>query len=452
MTDQPSDFTRLAATIAQIDDPVELMEQSYVALSQILRRTDEGDLLDQLSILLGEVVGDLPFDAAETDLRHQTRLAAADCVAILQAATERRVPRLETDPALREQAAAHLLEIDIPPATDADRKADLEYSLPPHLAHLLKHIDYPQPAPPAAHGGFADFDALCLAALNARVERVLAFFQKHNPAVNRPLPPPFLLSPAFAQRFKLVVAQLIYPKIRSSRQLRLLASNIDVAHTTTDSFWDHINDSMKRLLELTWNTAWNDLMLVAEARGDDTVMKIKPETKELRDLLTPPTPGAYDLPHIGNGEILLFRSLLSASRDWWPDLDTFWQACHTLYEQEWDPRVFQQQAREGALRDMLLKGLADFPDEWHDFFILMLHRVFPRITTRFLERFAYNLGQTEEARRARMPHLMRYIERAQADPHIRKLEYQDEEQWRQQVKALANYLKGVSFPTGASAD
>lgn len=452
MADPSTDSDRIRAAIAAIDDPVELMEQSYLALTQVLRRTDERELLDQLSIMLGEVVGGLPFDAPEKELRHHTRLAAADCLTILEAAQERRLPRLEQDPAKRAQAAAQLLEVDHAPATEDDRQRDLEYSLPPHLSHLLKHIEYQQPAPPTARGGFADFDSLCLAALHHRMEQVLAFFQKSNPAVARPLPPPFLLSPAFAERLKAAVATLIYPKIRASRQIRLLASNIDVATATTESFWSQINESMKRLLELTWASAWNDLHLVVEMRGEERVWKIKPETKQLRDMLAPPTPGSYALPHVGNAEIALFASLLSASTDWWPKLSEFWQGCHTLYEQEWDPRVFQQQAREGALRDMVLKGLNRFPDQWHDFFVLMMHRVFPRLGSRFLERFAYNLGTSEESRRARMPYLMHYIDQARAHPDIREQEARDEENWQSQVKALSNFLKGVSFATGASAD
>ena len=447
-----TDFERLRAAIAQIDDPVELMEQSYAALSQILPHTNERELLDQISILLGEVVGSLPFDASEKELRHQTRLAAADCIAILEAARDRRLPSLERDPFLREQAAARLEE-DFPPppaSSGTEQAGDLEYSLPPHLAHLLRHMDYPQPEPAAPRGGFADFDELCLAALHHRLDRVLAFFQKHNPAVARPLPVPFLQSPRYAERYRKAVAKLIYPRIRDSRQVRLLASNVDVRTSTTESFWEAINGSMARLLELSWQNAWDDLLLVPEQRGTERIMKIRPETRELRALLQPDTPEAYDLPHLGNREILLLASLLSAGEDWWPRLARFWHACHTLYEQEWDPRVFQQQAREGALRDLVLKGLAEFPEPWHDFFVLMLHRVFPRLGTRFLERFAYNLGQTDEARRARMPFLMRYVDQARARPDVREQEQREEDLWRRQVKALADWMKGVSFPTAAS--
>lgn len=452
--DAAPDFEQMTRQIAAIEDPVELMEECYLALTQLLRRAEDGDLRDRLSIMLGEVVGDLPFEAREHDLRRHTRAAAVRCIEILEAARDHRLPWTapEVMPTTEDEAegAEGGYEEEEAATDEAEAPAkpwDLEYSLPPHLAHLLKHIEYDQPQPPPPVGGFTTFDELCLAAINHRVEHVLTFFHKRNPAVTRPLPPPFLLSPAFAERFQTAVATVIFPKIRASRQLRLLASNVDVAGTTTESFWNHINESMKRLLQLTWNTAWNDLRLIEEVRGDETVLKVKEEAKVLRNLLHPPTPDAYDLPHVVNREIELFKSLLWTTIDWWPHLSEFWWVCHTLYEQEWDPRVFQQQAREGALRDSLLKGFDAFPEPWHDFFVLMLHRVFPRIGTRFLERFAYNLGQDEKARERRMPFLIRAIRQARSHPEIRQLEHRDEENWRRQVKALNNYFKGLSAGT-----
>lgn len=466
-SDATPDYDAMARQLGAIEDPVELLEQSYIALTKLLRRAEDSELLDQLSVMLGEIVGGLPLDAPERDLRRHTRTAARRCLDILEAARERRLPRAGDEAQARPAAAAAAVlpaaagETDGPIATDdededqtppedgddARRQRDLEYSLPPQLAHLLKHIEYDQPNPPEPAGGFASFDDLCLAALNYRIDRVLTFFHKSNPAVVRPLPPPFLLSPAFAERFKKAVATLIFPKIRTSRQLRLLASNVDIASATTESFWQGMNESMRRLLQLTWNTAWNDIRLIAEMRGEERVMMVKEEVKSLRTLLQPPTPDAYDLPHVANPEIELFRSLLSTTTDWWPALSEFWWVCHTLYEQEWDPRVFQQQAREGALRDTLLGGFDEFPEPWHDFLVLMLHRVFPRIGTRFLERFAYNLGQNEEARERRMPYLMRAVKQARSHPDIRRLEHQDEEAWRQQVKALHDHFKGLKPKT-----
>lgn len=462
MNDSPTaspDFETLARQVGALDDPVDLLEQSYQALTLLLPQAENGELLDQLSIRLGEIIGDLPLDAPERDLRRHTRAAAQHCVAILAAARDRRLPTADDIPALPlndtppPSQPPPRLSVDVededetapPPRQSADALDepvhDLEYYLPPHLAHLLRHIQYDEPSPPPPPGGFTSFDQLCLAALNHRIDRVLTFFHKNNPTVTRLLPPPFLLSPDFAGRFKQVVEHMIFPRIANSRQLRLLASNIDLSKDA-ESFWDHINDSMKRLLQLTWNTAWDHLRLIPEQRGDQTVMLIGEDVRTLRQMLQPPTPHAYDLPRITNREIELFRSLLSTSTDWWPPLSAFWHICHTTYEQEWDPRVFQQQAREGALRDTLLQGFENLPDPWHDFVVLMAHRVFPRISTRFLERFAYNFGQSEESREQRMPYLIRTIRQARDLPEIRRLEHQDEENWQRQVQALHDYFKG----------
>lgn len=454
MTEPPNpmlEFEQMKGQVAALDDPIELMEQSYAFLTRLLRRAEDSELLDQLSIMLGEIVGNLPFEAPEHDLRRHTRIAAGRCIEVIEAARDRRLPRHMPAPTPRSVPAPQS-ESNAPepqdeieptaPIASEDRHKDLEYVLPPHLVHLLTHIQYDQPTPPSPAGGFASFDDLCIAALNHRIEGVLTFFHKRNPSVTRPLPPSFLLAPEFAERFKMVVETLIFPKVRASRQLRLLASNIDVATVTTETFWQSINASMKRLLQMTWNSAWNDLRLIEEIRGEEKVLKVKDEVKVLRAELQPPTADAYDLPHVTNREIELFKSLLSTTVDWWPPLSEFWWVCHTLYEQEWDPRIFQQQAREGALRDKLLKGLNAFPEPWHDFFILMLHRVFPRIGTRFIERFAYNLGQNEAAREQRMPYLMRTIKQAHSHPEIRQMEHRDEENWRQQVKALNDYLTG----------
>ena len=106
-----------------------------------------------------------------------------------------------------------------------------------------------------------------------------------------------------------------------------------------------------------------------------------------------------------------------------------------------DPRVFQQQAREGALRDYLLSSLTKLPELWGDFILLTCHRVLPRLSTKFLERFVRNIGSDKEKQRQRMPYLMRYLSLAGEDPEIMHRELVDEAIWREQAKELRKYLK-----------
>lgn len=456
--DENEVFRSLAAQVGQIDDPLELMEQSYLGLKLLLRRASDGKLFDQFSIALGEIIGDLPFEAPEAELRARTKQAASRCVEVLQRARDRRPPRTEeivvkpapskTATAPSKTATTPVIEPpDLPsPPSEEKENADLEYSLPPHLAHLLKHMEYDVPEPPPPAKGFTSFDQLFAAAIDYRLDRVFVFFQRSNPKLIRVLPPPFLHAPEFAGKFKAAVRRLILPSIHNSRQSRLLSTNIDFANADVEGFWQQLNDSMRHLLMMAWNAAWNEIKLIEGRRGEDRVLQVKTETRDLRAMLQPSAPSAYDLPRIGNDEIELFKSLLDFSVDWWPKLNEVWRSCHVVYEQEKDPRVFQQQAREGALRDLILAVLEEFPEHWRDHFVLLCHRVFPRLTSRFLERFTYNIGRDEAERARRMPYLMRYLKQARECPEVSLHERQDEAAWQKQGDDLRNYLKGRAPP------
>ncbi len=340
----------------------------------------------------------------------------------------------------------------LPPPTqaeqDAERRArqearnkDVEYQLPPNLAHLLDRIEYVTPELPPPATGFESFDKFCEAAIWRRVNKVLVFFQRHNPSLALELPPFFLASPEFAERFRDAVGKLIIPIIWESRQIRMLATSFNWADEDTDSFWDHVTKPLEQCILAGWAQGWDDLKLVEVKRSDGTrVMQVKDNTKALREMLLPSTPAAYDIPKVGNREIATFKSLLDPANDWSVYLNRAWRICHDLYEQEKDPRVFQQKAREGAFRDGLLNTFDSFPPEWTDFLVLACHRVFPRITTSFLESFARNLGRTEAQREEYIPYTIRYLRQAREHPDITLRECGEEAEWQAKMKELSDYL------------
>jgi phage tail protein X len=424
-------FQALLRDLPAMVDPRQVCESVYTMLELMLRRDADRALLTELSEVVGQVLGDIPFDGSAAAVRAATRNAARACIKILQTAKEKRAPR-----------RADVDETDPQQPTDDDR--DIEYWLPPHLAHLLARTAYIAPDLPEAKQADS-FDALCLAAIDARIDRVLTFFQRHNPALSRDLPPPFLFSGDFAARFKQAVATFIHPILRDSRQVRLLSTNIRLAELDTTTFWDTVDSVLKAKLLSTWNAAWDDLKLI-EGQGDGAVrmMQIKDKTKSLRAMLQPEPPDSYDLPKIGNREIGLFASLLDTETDWWEKLGGEWRRFHDFYEQEKDPRVFQQKAREGVLRDNLLAAAEKFPEQWGDFLVLLCHRVFPRVTISFLDVYATNLGLTDAQREQRAPYLMRYLRQVADRPEIRDRERNEEEQWNAELLSLRQYLKGFT--------
>ncbi len=357
------------------------------------------------------------------------------------------IPKKAPPPAA---AAAVEIKTGAPPAESEDeRKArwekrhrDIEYNLPPNLAHLLKHIEYEIPKLPYPERRFESFEKLCEGAICRRVDSVLVFFQRHNPSLKLELPPFFLASPEFADKFRQAIGKFIFPAIWESRQIRMLSTSFEWAEEDADSFWEHVTKPLQDCILLGWNQGWDDLKLIETRKDGAKVMQVKDNTKALREMLLPSSPTAYDLPRIGNREIETFRSLLDPANNWWERLNMAWKSCHDLYEQEKDPRVFQQKARDGALRDNLLNAFQRFPNEWVDFLVLACHRVFPRVSTLFLESFITNVGTNDAMREAYLPYTMRYLRQVREMPEIRARERAEEAEWDARVKELRDFIAG----------
>lgn len=413
--------------ISHINDPRQLCDAAFAALEFLLRRKSDQDMLAAMSEMVAELISRIPFDGSPSEIQAATRQAGAGCIRVLLTARAKRPARPASgDPAGR----------------GAD-KDDLEYYVPPHLSHLLERVDYDAPTPPPPQKGFANFEDLCEAAILHRVERLLAFFQRSNRHIVRELPKPFLASPDWAKKFNTAIKRFIFPAIRGSRQIRVLSPSMDWVKVDTENFWANTNDQLKDKIMLAWTCSWDSMKLINETNEDGAnVAKIKKDTKELREILAPADGEDYDLPKITNVEVELLKSLLNVSVDWWAKLTETWAFCHDLYEQEMDPRVFQQQAREGALRDGLLARTRELPDQWGEFLVLTCHRVFPRIDTAFLERFSMSVGRNETQRAQRMPYLMRYLAQVGEHPAIRSREAKEAAEWKLQRQQLRSFLSG----------
>ncbi|MBI5166042.1 MAG: hypothetical protein HY985_19350 [Magnetospirillum sp.] len=422
-------FRILLRDLPGVQDPRTLCENVYTMLELLLRREEDQPLLRELSQVVGELIARIPFDGPPHEWQAAMRPVAHACINVLQTAKGRRPPPRDEGP-----------------STDAhgEVKKDLEYWLPPHLAHLLARLDYvvPLPVPPEP---CSTFDDLCREAIFRRIDNVLLFFQRTNPAVTRELPPPFLFSPEFSIKFKRVVGKFIYPYVRDNRQVRVFATNVDLTKTDPRAFWSGVDTALRSKMVFAWRAAWEALRLIeATHENGERVMQIKQSTKLLREMLQPTVPAAYHLPRITNLEIDLFSSLLDADIDWWDVLNVEWQRFQDFYEQEKDPRVFQQQAREGVLRDNLLAAAERFPEQWSDFLVLLCHRVFPRINIFFLESFVTNLGRDNAERERRAPYLMAYLAEVHRHPEVRERERKEDAEWKAQVQELRTFLKG--FP------
>jgi hypothetical protein len=415
----------IAGLLPEITDPRQLCETVFATLESLLSGDEDQNLLRTLSEVVGEIISRIQFDADEDQLQRETRRAASACLRVLQTAHQKRSVGSAQGP--------------------LGAYKEFEYWLPPHLAHLLKRLDTVVPALPPAMGGFTSFEALCDAAVSRRMDHVLVFFQRHNPNFSRSLPPLFLLSPEFGHKIKTAATRLIFPIMRENRQVRVLSSSVNLAKVDSGTIWEHLDENLKSKLFDAWNAAWDALKLAPDVFDADARPKMtNPGTSELIEIIKPSSSSAYDLPRLSNAEIDVFKSLFDVENDWWERLNEAWRAICDLYEQEMDPRVFQQQAREGALRDGLLRLFEEFPEQWSDFLVLLSHRVFPRIGTSYIESLVTSLGQNEAARERRAPYLMPYLKKARASANVAVEERRLLDEWIEQSRQLRAYLKGYT--------
>lgn len=319
-----------------------------------------------------------------------------------------------------------------------ERVKDLHYDLPIHLQYLLKRLDYSAPEPEPPRNAFPSFELLCESAILRRLDKVLLFFQRHNPELKRELPPFFLSSPQFRVKLQEAVRRFILPLVSESRQIRTLAASLDLSKVDDEGFWGLINNTLKASILDAWRSGWDEMKPIAGLKEDGrTVLKIKDDLKRLREMLQPDAPGDYDMPKVGTLELEVFASLLDTTQDWWAELNRPWKVFVDLYEQEKDPRVFQERAREGALRDYMLQSLDNFPTAWLDFILLAAYRVFPRVNTRFIDNFTTNYPNREKV----LPFTMRFLAQVEEKPQILYRELREEQAYnleREELRKLLN--------------
>lgn len=273
------------------------------------------------------------------------------------------------------------------------------------------------PPPPTRHTGF---EPLFAAAIRRRLRLITTFFQRSNSELQRDAPIPFLQSPAFADALETVVERFILPSMLRSRGVRMIQFRQQWIDLDEDAFWRLMEqDVSKQIILAAWETAWHvyrqEVVFLrdAEALGWKTIYRPTPEFAAMEQALVRPD---YFIPPLSNREIDLFASLLEPvyGRQ---ALENAWTRLRQFYEQELDRRSYQEQARDGALRDTLLDCFNFFPDRIGELLALLCYFNFPRLTLAYLEAFTRTKGRTLEERERRIPYLMLFL----ADERVRRL-------------------------------
>jgi len=283
-----------------------------------------------------------------------------------------------------------------PPADEPETRSAEQFSIivPPPPAQLCD-----------------DFNEALAAALCHRVETVLNFFHRWNPRIRHQSPVPFLLSERFAEQLTSVIKALIVPVMAESRSIAMIATRHNWTGIFTTTFWDLIHrEGHRKALNHAWHDAWDRFrpkrVIVKGDDGEKTKLRVGPELRALRALLKSPS---YAIPEIRDREIDLILSLISPEFDR-DDMEAIWVKLRQIYQQEYEPRKDQAEAREGALRDALIDSLAgDGASAW-EFLAILTYWNFPKITDGYLKSFVQNFGTNQSQRQKRIPYLLWYAD------------------------------------------
>lgn len=231
------------------------------------------------------------------------------------------------------------------------------------------------PPPVTRHDDFAD---LLGASLVFRVRHVTTFFQRRSPRLERPTPPPFLLSPIFDERFAAIIVEQIVPAMQ---RVTRFAAQFEHAHSwkgmSTADFWERVEGSkaLEERLLATWRAVWTGLK---PGKGNDGKPVVPPALASLRKALAPGEPPAYFLPRVGDDVINLLVRLLSDLRD---ELEHHWEALMQICEQE-----------AGRHPEVAAEAVAErfqtLPGRLGEFIAILCHYNLSSIDIAFLERIA----------------------------------------------------------------
>ena len=91
-------------------------------------------------------------------------------------------------------------------------------------------------------------------------------------------------------------------------------------------------------------------------------------------------------------------------------IEKCWHEFSQLYQQEFSPTARQDQLREGALRDGIMKWVSRLPDFAGEMLAIKAHYAFPMCDADFLRRLLNNFGRSDGDRRRNAPFLSDFVQ------------------------------------------
>jgi len=207
---------------------------------------------------------------------------------------------------------------------------------------------------------------------------------------------PFMVAPEFSATMEDVMRRYILPQIKASRQVKSLANAYNWAQVGGEQLIEiiqgsEINNPILHNWDLVWNTYKTDGKNPKDSpwavfREDATNCNYSPPDKE----------------HI--------RLLMDLIRYEPEGIAKCWRELQDLSQQEFSPSGRQERARDGALRDGILKWSAKLPDFVGEFLAIKAAFTFQACTHDYMRSLVTNYGRNDQDRRRNAPFLCQFVD------------------------------------------
>lgn len=304
------------------------------------------------------------------------------------------------------------------PETDHDTESDFIESFDDDVDEVIAEGAAATADPPAANpGAAAVFAAVFDDALIGRLRQILGMLALDARDI------PFILARPFVDALEEVLRGQVLPAMRASRHI---IANLRDSHEWTAS------DSARIVLEMldagetnnailhVWDKRWRDLgpqrkvvaparkSLLGKARPAEQKIIYAPEGREVwKRLKGHAAEHGYQAPTPSDLAVLttLIRCQPAVLRR---SLNEMRQQ----YEQEFEPKSFQEQAREGVLRDALnrCEGREGLPPHMAEWLAIRASLDYAKIDVEWLRRFSTCKGVKVDQRRRAIPYVMKYLD------------------------------------------
>ena len=248
----------------------------------------------------------------------------------------------------------------------------------------------------------ADFVTLFDDTVCAYVQKTLAMFRVSGPSHGIRLP--FLLSPEFGQAYREVLRRFVLPQMRATRHMQALAQTYNWSEVGAEKIVEIIQGSeVNNPILHNWDARWAAFRPPKPLKGRKAA-PLRPEDDPWPLFRQDATRFNYQPP--GEDHLVLLQDVIRFEAD---VLAKCWRELSQLYAQEFAPTGRQEQAREGALRDGMMKWVTKLPEGVGEHMAIKALFEFEKLDPSWLRRLLASFGRNESERRRAAPVLSDFV-------------------------------------------